>query len=94
MGVPVLTLAGPVHAARVGNSILHAAGLDRLVATDAAGFSAAADALLADRDGLADLRRSLRGRLRQSSLCDETGFTRRLEQAYRDMWRRVQSDPS
>jgi hypothetical protein len=38
-------------------------------------------------DGLAQLRRDLRGRLAASSVCDAIGFTRQLEAAYRTMWR-------
>ena len=41
-----------------------------------------------DLERLALLRPTLRERLRTSSLCDGRGFTRRLEQAYREMWRR------
>jgi hypothetical protein len=33
-------------------------------------------------------RGSLRGRLRASPLCDGAAFTRGLETAYREMWRR------
>jgi predicted O-linked N-acetylglucosamine transferase (SPINDLY family) len=40
-----------------------------------------------DPAALAELRGSLRERLRESPLMDEAGFTRDLENAYRQMWR-------
>ncbi|MGA0174917.1 MAG: glycosyltransferase, partial [Phycisphaerales bacterium] len=48
MGVPVVTLAGSAHRARVGASLLHWAGMPEMVATDVAGFGAIA-ALAAER---------------------------------------------
>jgi protein O-GlcNAc transferase len=88
MGVPVVTLEGEVgrHAARVGSSLLRAAGLTELVATDDAGFARITASLATDPPRLRAVRSSLRGRLRASTLCDEPGFTRRLETTYRAMW--------
>lgn len=85
MGVPVVTLSGRTHAARVGRSILHAAGLSEWVAEDEEGFVRTACALADDRAGLAECRRTLRSRLLTSTLCDRTGagvrFSAALERA-------------
>ncbi|HEY1980883.1 MAG TPA: tetratricopeptide repeat protein [Xanthobacteraceae bacterium] len=87
MGVPVVTLRGDRHAARVGASILTAAGLERLIAATPDEYVAIAAALARDRDELSALRGSLRGRLIASPLCDAAGFARAMQDAYRRMWR-------
>jgi predicted O-linked N-acetylglucosamine transferase (SPINDLY family) len=84
MGVPVVTRAGGVHMSRVGASLLHAAGLDDLVAYDAQEYVDAAVALAGDEPRRRELRASLRPRLEASPLLDHAGFTRKLEQVYRD----------
>jgi predicted O-linked N-acetylglucosamine transferase (SPINDLY family) len=87
MGVPVVSLSGATHASRMGRSILKAAGLGEWVAETAQGYVAHAVRLAGERTQLAELRSTLRGRLRASALMDERGFTRNLEHAYRQMWR-------
>jgi predicted O-linked N-acetylglucosamine transferase (SPINDLY family) len=87
MGVPVVSLIGERHAARVGASILSHAGLDHLIARDPDAYVAIAAGLAEDRDGLARFRSGLRDRLAASPVCDGVGFTRQLESAYRTMWR-------
>jgi predicted O-linked N-acetylglucosamine transferase (SPINDLY family) len=63
-------------------------GLDSWITSTAEDYIAVA-ASCADRGSeLALLRRQLRGRLSASSLMDESGFARRMESAYRRMWRR------
>lgn len=87
MGVPVITLAGPNHVSRVGASLLTHCGLPDMVAADEAGYIAAARALAGDLGRLAELRRGMRNRLEQSPLTDYPGFARKIETAYRRMWR-------
>jgi predicted O-linked N-acetylglucosamine transferase (SPINDLY family) len=87
MGVPVLTLAGDRHAARVGASLLTQVGLERLIAGTPEDYIARAAALAADRDTLAAIRGSLRGRMAASPLCDAAAFARDMEAAYRAVWR-------
>jgi len=87
MGVPVVTLAGDRHAARVGASILTTIGLDHLIAPTADAYVAVAAQLARDRAALAVLRAGLRERVRASPLCDGAGFARAVEEAYRTVWR-------
>lgn len=88
MGVPVVTLAGDRHAARVGASILHAINLPELVADSPDAYVKAATNLALDGPRLATLRQSLRQRLLGSPLCDAPAHTRRLEVAIRGAWQR------
>lgn len=85
MGVPVISLAGNLHAARVGLSLLTAVGLDSLAAASADEYLGLAIALSTDLSQLATMREHLQRRVARSSLCDRARFTRGLEQAYRRM---------
>lgn len=87
MGVPVVTLAGDRHAARVGASMLSRVGLADLVADRPQDYIETAARLAADLDGLARLRADLRRRVAESPLCDGPRFTKQLEAAFRTMWR-------
>lgn len=87
MGVPVITLSGKHHAGRVGLSLLTALKLDELVAHSPADYVRPASTLASDRSKLAQMRMSLRERMRTSPLCDAQGFARRIEKIYREMWR-------
>src|SRR5262249_9028955 len=87
MGVPVVTLRGERHAARVGASILTALGLENLIAQTQDEYVKTAVKLARDRAGLAALRAGLRERMRTSPLCDGAGFARAVEAAYRTVWR-------
>ena len=86
MGVPVVTLAGRLHAGRVGVSLLSRVGLGELVATSPEDYIAIASRLAGDRGRLQHLRGSLRQRMMKSTLCDSTGFTRGVEAVYEDLW--------
>jgi predicted O-linked N-acetylglucosamine transferase (SPINDLY family) len=88
MGVPVVTLAGRNHVSRVGLSILKRVGLPELVAGTPEEYVHKALELAGDAARLRELRAGLRARMRASPLLDAPGFTRELEAAYRDMWRR------
>ncbi len=87
MGVPVVTYPGDRHAARVGASILHHAGLDELIAADADGYVELAVGLAQDLPRLNQLRTSLRDMLRRSSLCNGKRFNRALGRSLRVAWR-------
>ncbi|HTW93384.1 MAG TPA: tetratricopeptide repeat protein [Tepidisphaeraceae bacterium] len=85
MGVPVITLAGKAHASRVGASLLHAVGLDDLIAQDEEDYLRVAAQLAADRARRAELRFALRPRMQSSQLMDPAGLARAVEAAYRTM---------
>jgi predicted O-linked N-acetylglucosamine transferase (SPINDLY family) len=87
MGVPVVTLAGETATSRGGASLLHAMGLDQLVAQTPEQYLEIAAALAADAQRLAALRAGMRKRMAASALMDEVQFTRNLEKAYGEMWR-------
>jgi predicted O-linked N-acetylglucosamine transferase (SPINDLY family) len=85
MGVPVVTMVGPVHHSRVGLSLLTAVGMPELATSSPEAYAAAAAGLAADMDRLVDLRRGMRERLLKSPLCDGRAFVQRLEQTYRSL---------
>ena len=86
MGVPVVSLVGERNLGRAGLSILNNVGLAELAASDVVGYVDAAVRLAGDQVRLAALRASLRERMRSSPLLDAEGYTRKVEQAFRDMW--------
>jgi predicted O-linked N-acetylglucosamine transferase (SPINDLY family) len=85
MGVPVVSLAGRGHAARVGASLLTSAGLRAWCAGNEQEFRDLAVAAAGDVKALADLRAGLRDQLLASRLCDGLTYTRDVESAYRAM---------
>jgi predicted O-linked N-acetylglucosamine transferase (SPINDLY family) len=87
MGLPIVTLAGTFHAARVGVSLLANLGLPELIAQTPQDYVRIARDLAADRPRLSELRAGLRERLRASPLMDAARFTRNLEAAYREIWK-------
>jgi len=88
MGVPVITLRGDRFVSRVGATIVESAGLPELVAGNVSEYIQRAVDLGQNPALIAEMRAGMRLRLAGSTLCDTYGFTRRLESAYRDIWRR------
>lgn len=82
MGVPVVTRAGSTHASRVSAGLLRRAGLDALVATDAAGYVGIATALATDPEALRRYRGTLRQRVIAGGLTDARALAAELETAY------------
>jgi predicted SAM-dependent methyltransferase len=88
MGVPVVTLAGRVHRARVGASLLHHAGLDEFVTSSVDEYVEKALELARDRVALTGLRRTLRRRIASSALTDAERALDSMQSALGEMWRR------
>jgi protein O-GlcNAc transferase len=87
MGVPVVTRAGSTHASRVSASLLTSVGVPELVAENDDEFVAIAAGLATDLERLVRYRQNLRRMMLESSLMDLQGFARKMETAYREMWR-------
>jgi predicted O-linked N-acetylglucosamine transferase (SPINDLY family) len=88
MGAPLVTLRSARPSGRMSTSILTAAGLDELVAATPEQFVEIASNLASAPGRIAKMRSGLRDHVRRSPLCAGKTFTRQLEAAYRDMWRR------
>ena len=86
MGVPVITLAGKMHAGRVGVSILTQMELTDLIASSPDDYVRIAVELANNSVRLSELRSTLRQRMAASPLCDAKAFVRSMEDAYRTMW--------
>ena len=87
MGVPVITIAGNRHAARVGVSLLNAVGLPEYIANSREEFSEIASRLASDRGRLSELRMNLRGMMSASPLVDGKNWAHRFFVAIREAWR-------
>ncbi|MBC5782775.1 tetratricopeptide repeat protein [Ramlibacter sp. USB13] len=87
MGVPVLAVSGPLPASRSAASILQALALDAWIAPEIAAYEEQAIARARDVAALADLRRTLRERLRRSPLMDEPAFVAAFQDALERAWR-------
>ncbi len=86
MGVPVVSLYGDRHSARVGASLLTAAGFPDWIANTPERYIHIARALAHDRGQLVQLRSQLRERVRQSRLCSADQYARTVESAYEEMY--------
>jgi len=86
MGVPVVSLIGERNLGRAGLSLLSNVGLSEFATKDADGYVDVAVKLAHDLPRLADLRASLRERMRASPILDAAGYTRKVEAAFRGMW--------
>jgi len=88
MGLPVVTLAGGRHSARVGASLLRNGGLGLEIAETPEAYVEIATALAGAPKVLAEFRQEVRGILRASPLVDGSGFAAKMEDVYRQIWRR------
>ncbi len=87
MGVPTITLLGRSHAGRVSASLLETIGRRDLVAEHRQAYIelATQHAQLGLRT--IDARVKLKDQLANSPLVDEQSYTRKIEAAYRSLWR-------
>lgn len=81
MGVPVISVAGLLHVARVGWQILDRTGVGELAADNAVAYVAKAVELARNPAQLLGYRRNLRRRMRQSPLLNGA-VVRGIEEAY------------
>lgn len=88
LGVPFVTLAGRPSVGRLGAALLTAVGYPEWIAESEEEYVEIAVRLASDLPGLAALRSGLRAKMQASPLMDEVGFARRVETAYRAMFRR------
>ena len=86
MGVPVVSLLGKNHVARVGGSLLKSIGHSEWIASDWKEYGEIAADLARDRDRLQNLRSGLRSEMRDSPLLDHHGQTSRFADALRSCW--------
>jgi predicted O-linked N-acetylglucosamine transferase (SPINDLY family)/glycosyltransferase involved in cell wall biosynthesis/SAM-dependent methyltransferase len=94
MGVPVVTRTGEAHLSRVGASLLHAVSHPELVAPSEEEYIRLAVELARDPARLRALRAGLRGQMQSSSLLDQVGFIRALEEAFLSLLSRPSNLPA
>ncbi|MBM3568364.1 MAG: tetratricopeptide repeat protein [Alphaproteobacteria bacterium] len=88
MGVPSLSLIGQHITGRLPSSLLVTAELGEFVFKTADDYVAAAVRWTGERARLAEIRAGMRERLKRAPYLDHIVYTRRVERAYRAMWRR------
>lgn len=85
-GVPLLTLPGQTFVSRVAASLVHAVGLDGLIAGTAEEYEAIALRLARSPDELRALRERLNATRLSSALFDSARYARNLEALYERMY--------
>jgi predicted O-linked N-acetylglucosamine transferase (SPINDLY family) len=86
VGVPVLTTRGNTPSSRLGNSILHGAGLDHLVVNDRVEYEARAIELGNSTEKLVALRKDWQAQKPTSPLFDIDRYVEHLEIGYDGIW--------
>lgn len=87
MGVPIITLEGNRYATRMGASIMKRIGLERCVAQTTDEYITKAKMLAKNPADLAQLRSSMRQRLKYSEICKPAQFARDFESALLKIWK-------
>ncbi|MBF0296839.1 MAG: tetratricopeptide repeat protein [Magnetococcales bacterium] len=87
LGIPAISLAERITGNGGGARLLHVVGHPEWIARTEEEYVAKAAALASDLPALVRLRAGLRGAMANSPLMDEPGFARKVEAAYRAMWR-------
>jgi protein O-GlcNAc transferase len=82
----VLTCPGDTFAGRVAASLLHAIGMDELVANSLEDYERIALALIGNPARLQAIRREIEHKRDANALFDLSGLTRSVEAAYDRMW--------
>ena len=86
MGVPVISLKGATHAARMGASILENAGLPELVAANGLEYVRKAARIAGSMPILVKFHGGLREVVKGSRLMDAKHYMRNVETLYRELW--------
>jgi predicted O-linked N-acetylglucosamine transferase (SPINDLY family) len=90
MGLPVLTCLGQTFPGRVAASLLYAIGLPELVTDSLSAYEARALDLARQPARLGAIKAKIVANRDGFPLFDTARFTRNLEGAYSEMWRRYQ----
>ena len=86
-GVPVLTLVGETHNARLGGSLVKAAGLEELICYSKQEYVKKAVRLATDQYHFNEIRQRSNRNLTSTPLFDTSGSVKNLEKAYQKMWK-------
>jgi len=93
MGVPVVTMTGDLHVSRTSASILTGMGLADWIATDSEEFINICKIQSGNLSSLAELRGSLRNRMRQTTLGDPVAFCQHFAELLRELWKTYCKSP-
>jgi len=85
-GLPMISLAGTLHAGRMGMSLLTNVGLPQFIASSKEEYVEIAKRSALDIPALANIRKNLRQNMLNSPLCDYSGYVKRFEEAMRKLW--------
>ena len=88
LGVPFVTLAGRPSVGRLGSSILEGLGHPEWIAHSEEDYIEKVVTLASDLQNLSTIRANLRQQMLASPLMDEAGFARKVEAAYRKIFKR------
>jgi predicted O-linked N-acetylglucosamine transferase (SPINDLY family) len=86
MGVPVISLYGNIHAARVGATILSSLGMEDFIAQSVSDYIEKAVKICLNKRLLKTIRRQLRRLMQSSPLMDPGALTENIESLYKKMW--------
>jgi predicted O-linked N-acetylglucosamine transferase (SPINDLY family) len=87
MGVPVITLAGNTHVARMVASVLTQVGRPDWIAQTRQEYVSQAVEMSRSVTQLRSARTTLRELVRNSRLCNSAALAREIERRYRQIWR-------
>ena len=87
MGNPFITFSNRPGVGKIGSSILCTLGHSEWVATSEEEYIQKAVNLASDIEKLNIIRGSLRKKMEQSPIMDHKGFVKKLEKAYKQMWK-------
>ncbi len=84
MGIPVISLRGERRTALMGASILTSLGRKEWIARDRAEYLSIAAELASNVAALGNIRETLRETMKESTLCNQAGFTASMENTYKN----------